>query len=1181
MILLSDGLALQLKIMDNSDMAARRLDNLTASLVRIKHVIGQGLGLDQVNSQIEQLNNSASGSGIAKLTKLGQTLNRIKNSAAGWADNLKGSFSTGDVDTSGMRGLSDTILPRVDASGIAEANAEIRETSDALREAGQSGNQAGSGIDHVQEAIQGAARATERWKDILPHVPNLLSRIANMALYRAIRTGLREITQGISEGVANVKAYSAAIGSSFASQMNAAAASLAQFRNSIGAAVAPLIQSLIPILQTVVSWAIAAANAINQVFALLRGQSVWTRAKLPGVSNASKSLGGVAKKAEEAKEEIKGLLASWDELNIIMSDTASPIDKAGGGGGGGGAANALDMFEEVTAFDGKIRKMVEWLKSHMDDVLRSAKAIGGALAAWKIATGVEKLLGKILGGLAIGALEFYLVYDGIKSLITDGFSWSAFGESLVGFLTGTFGLWKITGSWAAGLAISTTIAMFAGLEAIRITREKEYSQMAEEAFAASGKGGLDPKALLEAVQVKFDELTADSGLVINAYAGADALKLNLTGLVTQIDELNAVLFGSGAPTAEDVENFKAIWGEVLSTLSELQNKDFSTLFAGLTTVFATTNEELRAQATEMRKSLLMVQEGMSEAQAEFKTQIESLTAKIGSGKATTAEIDQYMRLTEALADSQRVALHAWESMSGELGNVDFGSADGAVVFITDLGDKAQAAIDETQAVMDSVKSATDDLKTQLGMYLAGGIIDQSTYDQYMSIFDQNLSLMQQTTDTKIKEMQSTTAGLYKDALSQAIDVLLNSGEYDNASRDQVQNFVDTIIQPMVDGMANYKDVFTGEELDWIKNLPATLMSAATESTEFAQGLWTSPAARLIGMLSDNFLGTDTMQRLSEGWQEQVQKAMSETSAAINSAANNTAEQVEAAKEKVKGAVMYDHPIGPEPYVEIGNSIVDWFKGIYDSLIIPDYSEVQQAAEEAAQATKEAVKGITLYDEPIGPPVPPGFTQQAEEVTQTVNEMKQAAEDAEYSFVEMMQQMESEAASSDLKQTVEDAVPREIPETDTSGFLTGFQNLIAYVRDGVTDIKMQIASLNGLSVSAGFAGGTMRMSAAVPVATFASGGFPTTGNMFIAREAGPEYVGTMGGHTAVANNDQIVDGVANGVASANRDMLKVLQRMEENQRKQANQAQEVRLYPSSGLGRVIQQSQEMYARQTGV
>jgi len=46
--------------------------------------------------------------------------------------------------------------------------------------------------------------------------------------------------------------------------------------------------------------------------------------------------------------------------------------------------------------------------------------------------------------------------------------------------------------------------------------------------------------------------------------------------------------------------------------------------------------------------------------------------------------------------------------------------------------------------------------------------------------------------------------------------------------------------------------------------------------------------------------------------------------------------------------------------------------------------------------------------------------------------------------------------------------------------------------------------------------------------WADGGFPTTGELFIAREAGPEMVGSMGGKTAVANNDQIVSGITQGV-----------------------------------------------------
>lgn len=50
-------------------------------------------------------------------------------------------------------------------------------------------------------------------------------------------------------------------------------------------------------------------------------------------------------------------------------------------------------------------------------------------------------------------------------------------------------------------------------------------------------------------------------------------------------------------------------------------------------------------------------------------------------------------------------------------------------------------------------------------------------------------------------------------------------------------------------------------------------------------------------------------------------------------------------------------------------------------------------------------------------------------------------------------------------------------------------------------------------------------------TFAQGGFPAQGQMFIAREAGPELVGTIGGSTAVVNNDQIIESVSAGVYRA--------------------------------------------------
>ena len=56
-----------------------------------------------------------------------------------------------------------------------------------------------------------------------------------------------------------------------------------------------------------------------------------------------------------------------------------------------------------------------------------------------------------------------------------------------------------------------------------------------------------------------------------------------------------------------------------------------------------------------------------------------------------------------------------------------------------------------------------------------------------------------------------------------------------------------------------------------------------------------------------------------------------------------------------------------------------------------------------------------------------------------------------------------------------------------------------------------------------------------------GGLPNSGEIFVARENGtPEFVGSFGNQTAVANNDQIVTAVANGVSMANDSLRSAIE-----------------------------------------
>ena len=98
---------------------------------------------------------------------------------------------------------------------------------------------------------------------------------------------------------------------------------------------------------------------------------------------------------------------------------------------------------------------------------------------------------------------------------------------------------------------------------------------------------------------------------------------------------------------------------------------------------------------------------------------------------------------------------------------------------------------------------------------------------------------------------------------------------------------------------------------------------------------------------------------------------------------------------------------------------------------------------------------------------------------------------------------------------------------------------------------------------------------IEVPKYAEGGFPEQGQMFIAREAGAEMVGSIGRRTAVANNDQIVAGIASGVAEANGEQNVLL--------REQNSLLRALLEKDSGVyldGKNLTNSVEKYQRERG-
>ena len=98
----------------------------------------------------------------------------------------------------------------------------------------------------------------------------------------------------------------------------------------------------------------------------------------------------------------------------------------------------------------------------------------------------------------------------------------------------------------------------------------------------------------------------------------------------------------------------------------------------------------------------------------------------------------------------------------------------------------------------------------------------------------------------------------------------------------------------------------------------------------------------------------------------------------------------------------------------------------------------------------------------------------------------------------------------------------------NGIIGGINKAVAVPFNGINGVLNWLKGLNILGITP-FS--DIKTISIPQIPTLAQGGTISAGQMFIAREAGPELVGTIGGRTAVANNDQIVQSVAAGVYDA--------------------------------------------------
>lgn len=1082
---MADGTTIQIEVRDNAASAAQSLERLATSLEKVKAVVSGGLRLKGLANQLANLSNSVS-SGVSddalgRLERLADVLERLRGigaikikvpkSTERVADALTGQNAAPEQPVqTGLERTSDAVQTTSRLSSLMEglrnvaqatgrgfgafgsalgslggiagrAVTELRPLVQAFAQLGRTTlKAAGAGIRGIASGIARTASAFGKLRDRIAFsntgLGKLISSIKRVAMYRVIRSAIKAVTDGLKTGTSNLYQYSKAMGTSFAKSMDTGASASLKFKNSIAAMLSPAIQAAIPLLVALANAAITAANAIQQVFAVLTGASVWYKATdaVTNYEKAAKGAGGAT----------KNLLADWDELNVIQS-------KGGGGGGSQLQTPFSQMFSKENLPDNEWTRMAKDIKAAIES--GDWYSVGAAIAArvnglidqMKPEEWAKKLSEWLKNGLsvAVGLLQE-----------TD---FQALGAKLGAFLMGIFGgdsavNWGLIGQFLR-LRVTAVVSTLAGLFStprlfegigssfaalVNSFMEIDVIDLAQK--IAQGINGAIVGARLFIKQVNFDTIATKIGdLLITAFGGGKGgidwaaigttLKEGLTDIIGSLQNLFE-------PDGENAGLFTSIAGSFAATVNS----------------FFDMNEDQKATIT--------------------KTLNAAIKDAIGGVERFFADTD-WDKIGEDIAywleniDWEGIADRLW-SMVGKI----FAAA-------ATIGDYI------VMGIINSIGEAWNktDLSGLVGKIDTFGDVD--AFRQWFNtgstsglVMDENGKWISQTRSTE-----------------KYIEELTESARAAGKGIEQVN----TAIQA---GVADFTETVSKE---------------------------TETAAKTVG----------------EGLEE-IGKAYDDY-------------------DVVTSADM-QAPIHITPVADIdSDALGEMYGTIFDAVF--NSGLAQKTADYDADDYWEEVLGPLIKDtagaagliEDAADTIANNFYLQWRNAT--------VGEDWTASVAEMMAALDA---------AIKEATPPNLQPVNTEPLTKPMADAAKSVSASATQI---IGAINAIN-SATFGGSAGNFLVRYTFPRFAEGGFPTAGSLFIANEAGPEFVGTMGGKTAVANSDQIVSGVASGVAAGQAEQNSLLRQQNQLLTQMLNKEFTAKAVPGADWGRFIHQSNSAYERQTG-
>lgn len=267
----------------------------------------------------------------------------------------------------------------------------------------------------INDLTNSMAGLNKKSVPVLGQMMRMKTVFIGVAMAQAAMGGLR----AIKEGMQNVALYSKETNGTISALLSG----LTQLKNGAAAAAAPLLNALGPALNYIIGKLNSAVTAIGSFFAALTGKKTVLKAVAVQEDYAAS-----LNETTAAAEETKNVLASFDEIEVLDTASATPAAPSVSQGG-----NVGDMFEEVEIDDDtlslvdKLKKMLEemnidYLKDSWEQLKDSWKEFTESNAFQLIKKVLEEIV-KLLGE------NIFHILGDILKLVSDCLDyWTALSE---------------------------------------------------------------------------------------------------------------------------------------------------------------------------------------------------------------------------------------------------------------------------------------------------------------------------------------------------------------------------------------------------------------------------------------------------------------------------------------------------------------------------------------------------------------------------------------------------------------------------------------------------------------------------------------------------------------------------------------------------------------------------------